>query len=182
MGAGASVGALETQWHYNYRREYDPQVGRYVQSDPIGLQGGLNTYVYASGRPISSIDPLGLADFAAGWLECEGGKLVPKIGPLGLLDTRCGVRKCVLEHEMQHIQDFAPFERPLCRMFGPGQTVRVPISTKAQTETNAYGISVQCLEKLLKDQGCNRECNERITELILDAQQRREIFRQQIRR
>lgn len=50
----------ETNLHYNYFRDYDPQMGRYVQSDPIGLAGGLNTFSYVNGDPLSFIDPFGL--------------------------------------------------------------------------------------------------------------------------
>lgn len=50
----------ETELHYNYFRDYNPKTGRYVQSDPIGLTGGLNTYGYSGVNPVVNIDPLGL--------------------------------------------------------------------------------------------------------------------------
>ena len=50
----------ETNLHYNYFRDYDPTTGRYVESDPIGLEGGLNTFAYVGGNPVRGIDPLGL--------------------------------------------------------------------------------------------------------------------------
>ena len=55
----------ETGLHYNYRRDFDPQAGRYVQSDPVGLYGGLNTYAYVENQPNRYVDPNRLNGMAA---------------------------------------------------------------------------------------------------------------------
>ena len=56
----------ETGLHYNYFRDYDPVVGRYAESDPIGLHGGPNTYGYGLQNPLDNTDPYGL-EIAVQW-------------------------------------------------------------------------------------------------------------------
>jgi RHS repeat-associated protein len=64
----------ETGFSYNYARHYAPSLGRYTQSDPIGLLGGLNLFGYTSGNPIGRIDPFGLKTVCGcvmGNCECQ---------------------------------------------------------------------------------------------------------------
>ncbi|MFP5415132.1 MAG: RHS repeat-associated core domain-containing protein [Gammaproteobacteria bacterium] len=58
----------ETGLYYNYFRTYDPATGRYITSDPIGLRGGLNTYLYAEANPLKFTDPTGEAAIALPWV------------------------------------------------------------------------------------------------------------------
>ncbi len=62
-GATVQVFDAETGLNQNWHREYDPRQGRYRQSDPIGLAGGINTFAYAESQPTSLTDPLGLATY-----------------------------------------------------------------------------------------------------------------------
>nr|WP_260265911.1 RHS repeat-associated core domain-containing protein [Cronobacter malonaticus] len=51
----------ETGLHYNRFRYYDPDAGRFISQDPIGLAGGINLYQYAP-NPLVWVDPLGLSN------------------------------------------------------------------------------------------------------------------------
>ena len=62
----------ETNTHYNYFRDYDPNTGRYVQSDPIGLAGGINTYTYVNSSPLLTVNPTG----EAGIIGLIGGAII----------------------------------------------------------------------------------------------------------
>jgi RHS repeat-associated protein len=50
----------ETNLVYNTARDYDSTIGRYIESDPIGLDGGLNPFLYVKADPLAFQDPLGL--------------------------------------------------------------------------------------------------------------------------
>ena len=54
----------ETNSHYNFHRDYRPNQGRYLQSDPIGLEGGWNPFIYASQNNLRYADPIGQAGVA----------------------------------------------------------------------------------------------------------------------
>lgn len=73
----------ETGLHYNYFRDYDPNTGRYVESDPIGLEGGLNTYTYVYNNPLNYTDPtgeFGLVGAGIGAILDLGGQLLANGG------------------------------------------------------------------------------------------------------
>lgn len=63
-----------TGLHYNWYRYYNPDLGRYITSDPLGLQAGMNTYIYVNGNPINYTDPMGLLGIGGLYdVTVEGG-------------------------------------------------------------------------------------------------------------
>lgn len=170
----------ETGLHYNYFRDYDSGLGRYVESDPIGLGGGLNTFAYTLGDPLTLVDPRGLMSDVqccqisrslsqhidpasgrpdTGWPVCCGGRKVActDIGSVGL-ETPTGmgvVRSCIVEHERYH---FPSLEKCDCSIPGVKRLDRRPEVDGDQDECNAYKRTIPCLRRGIPKCGNDKKC------------------------
>jgi RHS repeat-associated protein len=102
----------ETKLSYNYFRDYDSSLGRYVQSDPVGLRAGLNTYAYVRSNPLIGADFFGLAGegfstrygnwCGKDWSGGVASPLIPKnpAAPVDSLDECCMTHDyCVAKYE-----------------------------------------------------------------------------------
>jgi len=60
IGANLGIGTMQVDMHYR-ARYYEPSIGRFISEDPVGVDGGINFYVYTNNNPINFNDPLGLS-------------------------------------------------------------------------------------------------------------------------
>lgn len=149
----------ESGLYYNYFRTYDPATGRYVESDPIGLAGGINTYGYVGGNPLSAVDPDGRISFtlpflavpviaAATWWTAQRPstglqKLLEELGDFGR--TEDAVREDPNATQAEQPTNGAPIPRPDPIEASPGNQV----DTSIQQAYNNYASNerMNCPDK-----------------------------------
>jgi len=85
IGFPGQYSDMESELNYNNQRYYDPNTGRYITSDPLGLGGGINHYRYALNNPLGMIDPRG-EDSVGGLMNIGRAGL----GLYGLFNSPCG--------------------------------------------------------------------------------------------
>lgn len=135
---------IETGLHYNYFRDYDPGLGRYVQSDPIGLQGGLNIYNYANVSPQIYQDRFGLM----------GARAERKISnhPAermfwdGADSTRCRLR-CFFDPTATIAGESAKYGFSRAGSLGKALGSRANIGVQVFGMSAAWDCGVKCFEK-----------------------------------
>lgn len=93
----------ETGHNYNYARDYDFTTGRYIESDPIGLRGGNNSYVYVNDNPLKFADIFGLCKSCR---ECE--TTYENESNDAAMNYVSGVKNC------QDWYEFSPVKESLC--------------------------------------------------------------------
>ena len=173
----------ETKLNYNYFRDYDSSLGRYVQSDPIGLGGGINTFVYVEGTPLLLLDVYGLVGYypprpdipGRGWPVCDGkGGAGMKLPILPEPYNKC-LSACLREHELKHISDLRKSDNKLCKGIDKNWIPHFDtVAENNASERAAYDRELACLKTEL-GKNC-KECDEPIKWRIKDIPKQRSKY------
>jgi RHS repeat-associated protein len=141
----------ETGLHYNWFRYYDPKVGRYISSDPIGLKGGLNTYLYARANPLRYTDPLGLASLQLPsngniWSGSDDQDWVCST-PMGIFNIWSCTEQCCIQHDLC-------YQQLGCNFSSWGRT----LSSRPSACQICNLMAVSCIARNIGKNNCGLTC------------------------
>ena len=151
----------ETKLHYNYFRDYDPSIGRYIESDPIGLRGGINTYVYVKNRPLYFIDPLGLRGGCPANMTPGAGGMCEFLPPGSNDNQECVTAECAAG-TLPAIPDNRSFSQQACGQCkftcNIGLTIASPLPTSVGNAIK-FGGGAGAASAICSQQ-CSSECDD----------------------
>lgn len=131
----------ETGLNYNLNRDYNAVIGRYIQTDPIGLKGGLNPYRYVK-NPVNLIDPLGLfgtSDFVNHYFNGNGTTIdLSAVGLLNAFMNSSSVRSAVNSFLTPVLNAAQQNAQSLCANCAKG-TKSTSFSVQENTTTDVTG-------------------------------------------
>jgi RHS repeat-associated protein len=170
----------ETGLHYNYFRDYDPALGSYLESDPLGMVDGPSTYAYVRNSPVGLTDRYGLISDdecclrsqqlgqnanAQGWVICCEGRKVPcSFAPKVTTKADAIRRKCTIEHEKSHLREIECTSctkdpvRP--NRSGPGAM------DYNLSECTAGRRGLDCYRRSIRECGNDEQCRKEIQDTI----------------
>jgi RHS repeat-associated protein len=151
----------ESKLHHNFFRDYDSQLGRYIQEDPLGFIAGLNFYSYAGNGPITHLDSLGLqyhnmGDIYGGvdglYDSNNGGLIIPGPSlpaPTGSLERRMGRAATLAEWLAWFIDHGQRAHR--------SRQIEKDTQARAKIYANEYRITQMQIEKVRCQEDCNQQ-------------------------
>ena len=162
----------ETGLNQNMQRDYDPVIGRYVESDPIGLKAGVNTYLYADADPISVFDRSGLDPETRKFIPnenitcCDNGQIaICMNNPLNKTVKCKVVQDAMVIHEMTHVADFKRWAPSICAKFTGKQSATLAFSTpteQIQSELRAFNAQRDALNRAKNSSCLSPECQKEV--------------------
>jgi len=151
----------DTTLYYYRNRWYDPQMGRFISEDPVGLAGGINTYSYVENSPVGLVDPLGL---------CPRDSNAPTDSLNSMQSDYNKVERCTALRKrlIRQIQEYLRLKknyRPEKDFFGGWESMKQTSTgiKKIITKRGSHYRAMKNLQKVIREnsEAYKRECMDR---------------------
>ena len=149
----------ETGHNYNYYRDYDPDTGRFTESDPLGIVGGANTFAYVDDDPVDGTDFSGRYTYSpnkpGSHPECNGADGIMIVVRIYNDARDACIGDCERQHELIHIIDLRNIGTNPCVGQPRGTIIGFDtLDELERSEIRAYQQEVACMRQRLKQVHC----------------------------